>query len=165
MDICLQEMEDAVAAKEFQKADMYKRQLAELRATVDEVNKDSGSEKVKITKDDVETVCRCLDILISMLQLPGIKTMSDSLRSCKDEFVMPLVTNKVSDIHWRVLKCIALFCIIDKPTAEETAKIICIPVSYLQFSVLKFLYLFVSNIITVFRLQCIEPYQIMISLL
>ncbi|KAJ8975351.1 hypothetical protein NQ317_000279 [Molorchus minor] len=79
--------------------------------------------------DDPETICQCLDLLSALLQLPSVNVVSPSLATCKNEFLLPLLTSSVVEINWRVLRCLALYSLLDKSIAEEHIKVLCIPIA------------------------------------
>lgn len=125
------QLEDATDMKEFLQANALKEQIIQLKAELKELTEPTPTvELVKVSKDDPKTVCRCLDILIALLQLPCVTTLTPYLVAVKDEFVLPLLNNNVSEINWRVLNCLALFCLLDEALAEEYIRILSIPVSY-----------------------------------
>ncbi|CAH1100124.1 unnamed protein product [Psylliodes chrysocephalus] len=123
------ELEDALDNQEFLKANSLKTDINQLKEKINELSiVKPAVEMVKVTKDDTKTLCDCLDILISLLQLPKISSMTPSLVAIKEEFVIPLLSSNVVEINWRVLQCLALFCILDQALAEEYIKFICIPI-------------------------------------
>lgn len=126
------EIEDALDNQDFQKASVIQNQIVEHKGKLDEIQKQSQIVKVKISKDDPETICRCLDLLGALMELPSVNVLSPSLATCKTEFLLPLLSSNNVEINWRVLKCIALYCILDKNITEEHAKVLCIPVSTLE---------------------------------
>lgn len=105
--------------------------MIELNKQMQELVEQFESERVKLktTQNDPETVCRCLNILIGILSYPQLKTLTAALRSCKDEFVMPLCNSNNPEISWRVYKCIALCCMLDEQLAKDSLKLLCSPVS------------------------------------
>ncbi|XP_072382849.1 condensin complex subunit 3-like isoform X2 [Diabrotica undecimpunctata] len=128
------ELEDAAENQEYLKAETLKNSISELKRQLQELAT-STIEMVKVTKDDHKTVCECLDLLISLLALPHVTTMTPSLVAVKEEFVIPLLSRDDIDdeINWRLLKCIAMFCILDESMAQEYVKKLCIPfITYRQ---------------------------------
>ncbi|KAK9888126.1 hypothetical protein WA026_000397 [Henosepilachna vigintioctopunctata] len=122
--------EDALKIKDFQHANIVHNELKECQRQFEVLtNTFSQSEKVRTSKDDPETICRCLDILIGLLQTPSIIKMSEALLTCKDEFLMPLMNNNISDIHWRFILCLGLFSVIDKDIAFQHANFMCLPIA------------------------------------
>uniref|UniRef100_A0A6P7FVC2 Uncharacterized protein LOC114334577 n=1 Tax=Diabrotica virgifera virgifera TaxID=50390 RepID=A0A6P7FVC2_DIAVI len=123
------ELEDAAENQEYLKAETLKNSISDLKRQLQELAT-STIEMVKVTKDDHKTVCECLDLLISLLALPNVKTMTPSLVAVKQEFVIPLLSRDDIDdeVNWRLLKCIAMFCILDESMAQEYVKKLCIPI-------------------------------------
>lgn len=123
------QLEDATAEKDFLKAHAFEQEILKIETELEKLSTPIV-EVVKVTKDDPKTLCRCLDILTALLQLPSVDTLTPYLIAVKDEFIVPLLDYNAAEVHWRVLNCLGLFCIIDKILAEEYVKILSIPVSY-----------------------------------
>lgn len=123
------DIEDALDNQDFQKASVIQNEIIEYKNKLDNIEKQTQIVKVKISKDDPETICRCLDLLSALLELPSVNILSPFLATCRTEFLLPLLSSGNVEINWRILKCIALYCILDKVIAEEHAKVLCIPVS------------------------------------
>ncbi|XP_023312044.1 condensin complex subunit 3 isoform X1 [Anoplophora glabripennis] len=122
------EIEDALNIQDFQKAAVIQSEIVEYRGKLDDIQKESQIVKVKISKDDPETISRCLDLLSALMELSSVKMLSPSLATCRTEFLLPLLSSNNVEINWRVLKCIALYCILDKNIAAEHARVLCIPI-------------------------------------
>lgn len=125
------QLEDATAEKDFLKAHAFEQEILKIEQELEKMSA-PVVEVVKVTKDDPKTLCRCLDILIALLQLHSVNTLTPSLVAVKDEFIVPLLDYNNTEVHWRALNCLGLFCIIDKALAEEYVKILSIPVSYIH---------------------------------
>ncbi|XP_045477809.1 condensin complex subunit 3-like isoform X2 [Harmonia axyridis] len=123
--------EEALKKKDFQHAHIVQNEIKESQRKLDSLNNMlySVSEKVRVSKDDPETICRCLDILIGLLKIPTITVMSPALQSCRDEFLMPLLSNNTSEIHWRFILCLGLFSIMDRDLAFQHANFLCLPIA------------------------------------
>lgn len=91
-----------------------------------------GQQGVVQQRDDLETICRCLDIFISLLQRPSIRVPSVQLVTMNNDFVLPLITVNSVDVHCRVLKCLVLLGVIDATIAKDYVYAIIIPVSTYQ---------------------------------
>lgn len=121
--------EEALKKKDFQHAHMVQNEIKECQRQLN-ILKDMYcvSEKVRVAKDDPETLCRCLDILIGLLKIT--KKISPALQSCRDEFLMPLLNNNTSEVHWRFILCLGHFSLMDKDLAFKHANFLCLPVSF-----------------------------------
>lgn len=129
--------ETAVEKEDYRRAAQIQNEGTKIRAEIQEL-KDKNAPTViqKRTIDNSkETICRCLDVINSVLELRCVKQMSPSLRACLDEFIIKLLQNEETDIHWRLLKSIGLYCIINREFANEYAKILALPVSFKTFSI------------------------------
>lgn len=130
LNVLESQLEEATDEKNFLKAHALEQDIIKIREQLKELSVSAPViEVVKLSKDDPKTICRCLDILIALLQLPNVTALTSSLIAIKDEFVLPLLDCNTSEVNWRVLYCLGLFCIIDKILAEEYVKVLSIPVS------------------------------------
>ena len=129
LNILKERQNEAINERNYQKAQELEQQLADVSNQLEKLQTQLDVEKVRVQKTDNETLCRCLDVLSSVLELPAVSKLTPSLITCRDQFLVPLIMNQGAEPHWRVLKCLALFSVIDKATAVDYAKIICIPVS------------------------------------
>ncbi|KAJ8943244.1 hypothetical protein NQ318_009935, partial [Aromia moschata] len=123
------DIEDALDSQEYQKAAVIQTELTQVKSKLEDLSKPTEPEKIRVSADDPETVCRCLDLLTALLLLPDIKVLSASLATCKNEFVLPLLTSNVVEINWRVLRCLSLYSLLDRSVAEEHIKVLCIPIA------------------------------------
>lgn len=128
-------MEEATSQKQFLEAHSVEQQILKLREKLSQLSAPvQFIELTKVSKDDPKTICRCLDILIALLELPSIKVLTPSLVAVKDEFVLPLLDYNAADVNWRVLNCLSLLCIIDDTIASEYVKVLSLPVSDIYFN-------------------------------
>ncbi|KAL3272671.1 hypothetical protein HHI36_014135 [Cryptolaemus montrouzieri] len=120
--------EEASKNKDFQHANIIHLELVECQRQLENL-KNLSSDKVRVSKDDPETLCRCLDMLIGVLKMGKIKSMTPALRTCKDEFLMPILGCNVSEVHWRFISCLGLFSLMDEETAFTHANLISLPIA------------------------------------
>ncbi|XP_044759050.1 condensin complex subunit 3-like isoform X2 [Coccinella septempunctata] len=122
--------EEALKKKDFQHAHIVQNEIEKCQKELDSLkNMYVVSEKVRVSKDDPETLCRCLDILIGLLKITDAKDISPALQSCRDEFLMPLLSNNNSEVHWRFILCLGLFSLMDKELAFKHANFLCLPIA------------------------------------
>lgn len=132
MHLLQDEQENAVAKKEFIKASNVQKELQEIEdklAQISAPEEEILTENVKL-RDDYETLSRCIDLLIGVLNLPTLKTLPSSLKAFLDQCLEPIINN-CSPIYEKVFKYIVLCGIVEKPLAEKYMKMICSPVSWL----------------------------------
>ncbi|XP_066258373.1 condensin complex subunit 3-like isoform X2 [Euwallacea similis] len=132
------DLEDVLENKDYIKAQQLSEQIAakmnEL-AKFDNVHSEQVPEsQARVVKDDQETLCWCLDILISLLQYGRFQTLPQTLQIYRDEFLMPLITKRNIEICWRAFQCLACYCIFDKNLAQKHLITLCAPL--LSFGVL-----------------------------
>lgn len=129
LNILENQLEDATDMQEFLKANSLKEEIIKLKEELKSLTEPQHVvEVVKVSKDDPKTICRCLDLLNALLELPSTTKLTTYLISVKDEFVLPLVNNAAIEVHSRVLNCLGLYCLLDQGLAEEYVKILLIPV-------------------------------------
>ncbi|XP_019880446.2 condensin complex subunit 3 isoform X2 [Aethina tumida] len=121
--------EDAIDREEYTEIENINKELSKVCAQIEELKAVDYSEKVRVVKDDVDTLCHCLDVLIATLEHRNVKKMSPALRTIYTEFVVGLLNCPNGEVNWRLLKCLSLFSIIDKEIAKENAKILAIPIA------------------------------------
>lgn len=121
LNILRQDKEEAVDNAEYATAAVLKEQITTLTKQIEDLkmNADRDMPKERKARDDVETLCRCLDMLIGLLQLPSLTMMYPSLTACKESFVLPLLTNGNAEVLWRAVKVVVQFCLIDKQTLQD----------------------------------------------
>ncbi|XP_031353085.1 uncharacterized protein LOC116178001 isoform X4 [Photinus pyralis] len=129
INVLIDERDEAVANADYDRASVVKKQLIELNRQVEEINSAMTSQKMERNpRNDPETLCKCLNILIGLLSNPKLTVLTASLRSCKDEFIRPLLSNGDMEVYSKAFKCIALYCLLDKQLAQENLKRICLPI-------------------------------------
>lgn len=134
LNILDQEMEIAADKTEYEKAAKLKEQINAVNIQIQELKDSflqSQSQKVRQSQDDPETLIRCLDLLIGVLELATVNSYYPCLRMCKEAFVLPLFEHKNAEILWRTIKVVALLCVVDKEMLEENYKRIFCAVSFL----------------------------------
>lgn len=84
---------------------------------------------VRKTHNDMDTVCRCLDIIISFIQSVPIEKLSNSLLTFKEEFLQAEdIDIRYPGLYHRIFTLSCLFALIDKNTAIQSLEMICTPV-------------------------------------
>ncbi|XP_066145569.1 condensin complex subunit 3-like isoform X2 [Euwallacea fornicatus] len=132
------DLEDVLESKDYIKAQQLSEQIAEKMnelAKFDDVdNAQVPESQTRVVKDDQETLCWCLDMLISLLQYGRFQTLPQELQIYRDEFLMPLISKRNIEICWRAFQCLACYCIFDKNFAQKHLITLCAPL--LSFGVL-----------------------------
>jgi condensin complex subunit 3 len=129
INILREKQNEAVNQRDYQTAQILDNELVSCNKQLEELQNQTSTQMIRMRRPDNETLCCCLDILASVLELPVVDKLTPSLVTCRDHFLVPLISSQSAESHWRVLKCLALFSVIDKATAEEYAKVICIPIA------------------------------------
>lgn len=86
-------------------------------------------EEVRIPRNDVQTLSKCLDILIAFLSSPTIKTLPVAIITLQKEFVQPLLISPLPEIYLKAMKLYGLVCIADKMMAQISVMFFCEPVN------------------------------------
>lgn len=124
------EQEMAIAEKEFIKASSLQKELQEINEKLKEAStpeEETLSEDVELQSDD-ETMNRCLDLLIGVLNLSTLKTLPYPLEIFLEESLQPII-DQCSLIYKKVFKYIVLCGIVKRSIAEKYIQMICSPVS------------------------------------
>lgn len=123
LNIATDDQEQAISRTNFQEAERLKHIINELHAEMKRVQ-DEFSEKqltpIRGTRNDVPTLCQCLDILIAAMRSAKVKKMPAVVCKLHEEFVQPLTVSCEPDICSRILKFCPLLGIIDKSIAIST---------------------------------------------
>ncbi|XP_071440767.1 condensin complex subunit 3 [Hetaerina americana] len=116
-----EKQENAIMEKDFLLAQTIKETLTNLEAQLESLDLDSFVETNTIREqNDPVTLNKCLEIIVSMLQSPKIKSISPTLTNLREDFVMKCIT--VTDnytVHSKSLEALALFCLLDKELAKS----------------------------------------------
>ncbi|KAK5640968.1 hypothetical protein RI129_009515 [Pyrocoelia pectoralis] len=129
INILMEERDEAVTHADYDRASKIKKELIELNKQVEDMTNTVPSPKMtRTTQNDSETLCKCLNILIGLLMSPNLTVLTASLRTCKDEFIIPLLSNSNMEVFSKAFKCIALYCLLDKQMAQDNLKLICSPI-------------------------------------
>lgn len=128
------EREQAVKIPDYMKAFHLKQQMDELKEELKKLKEKPPNTTQRKTQDDTETTVRCLDILIALLQQPSVKSMTPFLQTCKDMYLLPLISTTNTEIFWRAIKLLVLYCLIDKEVMTENCKLIFGAVSFVLYS-------------------------------
>ncbi|EFA02258.2 Condensin complex subunit 3-like Protein [Tribolium castaneum] len=129
INILHEEQNEAIEKRDYEKAQFLENELTKCKNQLEEMQNQINVEKARVVKSDPDTLCRCLDILASVLSLDAVTKLTPSLVACKENFLEPLIKNPNPDIHWRIIKCLGLFSFVDKQTADVYAKIVSIPIA------------------------------------
>lgn len=70
-------------------------------------------------KNDPVTVCKCLSILVQMIKCSGVRTLTPTLRSLKDNFLNECLTSHDLLTQSLAIQALGQFCILDKEMAKE----------------------------------------------
>ncbi|GJQ68351.1 hypothetical protein Trydic_g16945 [Trypoxylus dichotomus] len=125
----IDELKRAIDEKQYEivdklskEAELFENQIKELQQKF--------AEPILVRKAhiDMDTVCRCLDIVISFFEILPIEKLPNSLLTFKEEFL----TNKDIDVRYpgvyqRMFKLSCLYSVIDKDTALQSLETICAP--------------------------------------
>ena len=77
-------IEEAIERKDFLKAAELKDKISEYRKNIEaESTNHAQAEIVRVTKEDTETVCWCLELLTAVLTHGNISKMSPALIMCR----------------------------------------------------------------------------------
>ena len=131
LNILKENLEDAIQDKQYERAAEMQKQIVEVEGKIKDVTAKREPKKVVKTGDNTSVLCHNLSILQGILLLPGIK-MCDSLRFCKDEYVLPAFNNFNLNVMLRVYKCIGLFGLLDETVAKEYVKLLFSHVSVMK---------------------------------
>lgn len=114
--------EEAVKNSDYLNAFHLKKQMEQMKLELESLKAEQPGRKEKQTQDDTETTIRCLDILIALMQQPSINSMTPFLQTCKEMYLLPLISNANVEIFWRAMKLLVLYCMIDKDVMVENYK-------------------------------------------
>ncbi|KAF5293753.1 hypothetical protein FQA39_LY03238 [Lamprigera yunnana] len=129
INILKDECDHAVADSNYDKASKIKKKVIELNTELNELDQNAlPTTQVKTRSSDPNIICRCLNIFIAILSHPRLTSLTASLRSCKEEFVTPLLSNNNFEIFSKAFKSVALCCLLDKQLFCDNLKLICSPI-------------------------------------
>ncbi|KAH1025132.1 hypothetical protein HUJ05_009918 [Dendroctonus ponderosae] len=121
------ELEAAIEAEEFLKAQDLTNKLQEIKRILEKLLSDNLEvQQIRVTADDSDTLCWCLDILAAILGHANMKKLPQ-------EFLMPLIQHNNPEIHWRVFKCLAIYSAFDRQLAQEYLKALCNPICFYRY--------------------------------
>lgn len=85
---------------------------------------------VRKPHNDVDTVCRCLDVIISFIENVPIEKLPISLIALRDELLgNDEIDVQCAGIYHRIFKLSCLYSLVDKNIACQSLKTITTPVS------------------------------------
>lgn len=70
-------------------------------------------------KNDPETVCKCLAILVKMMPISGVKELTPGLRCLREDLLNPCLASEDLLTQSLAIQALAQFCILDKSIAQE----------------------------------------------
>lgn len=122
LDIAVYDQETAITNKEFEKAHDLKLQMNTLREQMAQIQKEfeTSQSQVRVRKDDIPTLCKCLDLLIALLLSPNIKILPETLQETIQQLVQPLLISNNSEVFQRALKIMGLCSCLDKELAKKS---------------------------------------------
>lgn len=125
-----QRLEVFIKERNFKKAIELKNEITELSISTDTLshNIQSTEQDKDIKHIDINTLRKCLKILIVHLSSSKIVSFSPTLRTVKKEILDQLLSHENEEIIALVMKCNGLFALLDKSVAEETIHLLCLPV-------------------------------------
>ncbi|XP_044254397.1 condensin complex subunit 3-like isoform X2 [Tribolium madens] len=129
INVFQEEHNEAIEERDYERVLILENELVKCKQQLEELQNEVNVEKVRVIKSDDETLCCCLDIVTNVLALPAVTKLTPSLVACRDNFLIPLIKNTNPNIHWRIIKCLGLFSLVDKETANVYAKIVSIPIA------------------------------------
>ncbi|XP_060522130.1 condensin complex subunit 3 isoform X2 [Cylas formicarius] len=127
-------LENALDAKDFLKAATIQKELDLYHIKLEELSlQNVEAEKVRIIKNDPETIYRCLNLLVEILKHYNQREPSLSLTMWKENLLLPLVMKVVSpNIEHSMLKCLAMYCLLDRTMAEQYVMKFCAAIFFHQ---------------------------------
>lgn len=134
-NVLKEDLKAALEQHRYIEAHSLNKEIEEVQSELDTLKSKPPRGKDRTAGDETTVTARCLDLLIALLQQPQVTVMTPFLQSCKDKFVMPLMSqgNGNVEVFWRTLKVIVLMCLIDKEMAVENCRRIFGVVSQLCF--------------------------------
>ena len=130
-DVALQ---DALTKSDYKTASAINDETTLLKNTLREMKEQFAQiGEPKEPRDEKDIICHCLDVLNSYLEHTNISKLTDSLKTCLIEFVLPLEKSKNINIFKKYLKCMFLCAVIDKNVVINQIDDLCIPVSFFLF--------------------------------
>lgn len=122
-------------AEDYLKAADYQEQLNELKLAI-KTSEDHISKLSELItkKTDSDTVKKYLDIAAALLSSPQITVLIPTLISLKEDVIQECLIHSEESIKAKALKCYALCCLIDEPTAKIGIHICSIPVMRIRIA-------------------------------
>lgn len=130
VNVMKDDLDIAISNQDFQKAMVLKEQIKEAERKMESILAEyEVYENVREAKNDVETILKCLDILIAFMQSPKINNLSGALRTILDSLVKPVVLLMDPITGHKALKCFALMCYKDRNEALDAVQVFCAQVN------------------------------------
>lgn len=134
-----EEQTDAIRDKDFLKAQTleedYKKLQLELEALIEVpaavvTQPHPPQVEARDAVKDEMALRKCLRIVREIFQSDTVKTLSATLRSLMQNFVLPCLQEDYSNvIRNKALECLGLFCLLDKPLAKENFVMFCFQIA------------------------------------
>ncbi|CAH1247094.1 NCAPG [Branchiostoma lanceolatum] len=116
-----EEMDQLVAAQEFQKAAEMKGRVDELELSKSDLLEEMQpqTQEVRTEKNDSVTLLRCLTIAAEMLQTLTLKGLSPTLRTLVDSLMLTGIQSQDPAVRNMAVRCLGLTAVLCKDTAVQ----------------------------------------------
>eukprot|EP00058_Branchiostoma_floridae_P024891 XP_002610381.1 hypothetical protein BRAFLDRAFT_120047 [Branchiostoma floridae] len=116
-----EEMDQLVAAQEFQKAAEMKGRVDELELSKSDLTEEMQpqTQEVRTEKNDPLTLLRCLTIAAEMLQTLTLKGLSPTLRTLVDSLMLTGIQSADPAVRNMAVRCLGLTAVLCKDTAVQ----------------------------------------------
>lgn len=117
-------LQNAIDSQKFLEAEEIRKLISETEEHVSELKKKQNPAECNDfqPKDDVQTVKKCLTIVITILKAQDLRAMTPTLHSLMENFIIPCFQREAEDnktIHVMALKCLGIFGLLDVNIAVE----------------------------------------------
>ncbi|XP_066254287.1 condensin complex subunit 3-like [Euwallacea similis] len=128
------DQENALQLKEYMEAERLKHVIEDISFQLTNLKNSilMPVQQETAGRTDVPTLCKCLDIAWATLRTTNAGVLTPTMRSLKDEFLPDLLSHDNEVVRLKALRCFAICCIYDKPTARQGIHIFAIPISDYQ---------------------------------
>lgn len=112
------------------KAQELKVMITELRNQLKQINQEFGEEnaRVRVIKNDVHTLCKCLDLLTAMMMSRNVTTIPEALQLTVEQLVQPLLVSTNAEIFSRALRLTGYCCSVNEQMAKKSINLFTAPV-------------------------------------
>ncbi|KAL1512881.1 hypothetical protein ABEB36_002391 [Hypothenemus hampei] len=124
------EQESAITSSDFLKANNLKEQIEIVsHQIVAHNNFVTTNQQTNLKKiDDMEVICKCLDIAFAFLQTAKIKKLTPSMISFKEDLLIDYLMYETEVVRLKALRCFAVCCIFDQVSARQGIHIFSVPI-------------------------------------